>query len=309
MTPKKTEEFTPRKARRAEANPSGNAAGSLSDVRELRTAYEQLQEQNRQRTVALAAAAHELKTPLAIIAGYLEMLAGEKPGPLNERQRQILKDAESNCIRLQHFIHDFVTYSALETGKLLMKLETADLNPCLSEIYGLWLPQFQKKGIALYFPKNRNLELFLFDFAKVQQVVSNLLQNALKFTRAGGTVWLTAEPHIWERRSRQENVSNDRRRHARAVTNTVRITVADTGPGIAPEYHLEIFDDFFTLPPPGTESEGMGLGLAIARRLVQAHGGKVWVESELGAGSKFSFLLPLDPPPVAESPSLLETTQ
>ena len=296
------------KARGAEASPSGDANAYLSDGQELRAAYEQLQEQNRQRTVALAAAAHELKTPLAIIAGYLEMLASEKPGPLNKRQHEILKDAESNCTRLQHFIHDFVTYSALETGKLMMKFETGDLNPCLSDVYELWLPQFQKKQIALYFPKNSNLESFPFDCAKVQQVISNLLQNSLKFTRTGGTVWLTAEPHIWERRSRQENVSNDRRQQVRPAKNTVRITVADTGPGIAPEYHLEIFDDFFTLPRSGTDSEGMGLGLAIARRLVQAHGGKVWVESELGAGSKFSFLLPLNPP-VAETPWLSESTQ
>jgi len=89
-------------------------------------------------------------------------------------------------------------------------------------------------------------------------------------------------------------VSGDRRRQALNVPNAVKVSVADTGPGIRPEFHLEIFDDFFRLP--GSESaEGMGLGLAIARRLLQGMSGKIWVESEPGGGSKFSLLIPLKP--------------
>ncbi len=87
----------------------------------------------------------------------------------------------------------------------------------------------------------------------------------------------------------------ERRRQAANEANAVRVTVSDTGPGIAPEYHQEIFDDFVKLSPPSEEVGGMGLGLAIARRLVLAHAGKIWVESELGSGSVFSFLLPLKP--------------
>jgi len=89
-------------------------------------------------------------------------------------------------------------------------------------------------------------------------------------------------------------VNRDRRRQATNVPNAVKVSVADTGPGIRPEFHMEIFDDFFRLP--GSESaEGMGLGLAIARRLLQGMGGKIWVESEPGAGCKFSFLIPMKP--------------
>jgi len=126
--------------------------------------------------------------------------------------------------------------------------------------------------------------------------VSNLLENSLKFTPPGGTVWLAAEPHVWERRSRLEKKSSvERRRRTATVANAVRVTISDTGPGIAPEYHQEIFDDFVKGSSQSEEAEGMGLGLAIARRLVLAHSGKIWVESDRGSGSAFSFLLPLKP--------------
>jgi signal transduction histidine kinase len=92
-------------------------------------------------------------------------------------------------------------------------------------------------------------------------------------------------------------VAQERRRKALAQPNSVKISVSDTGPGVPPEYHLEIFDDFFRLPS-NEKSEGMGLGLAIARRLVHGMGGKIWVESESGAGCKFSFIIPMRPPAV-----------
>lgn len=265
-----------------------------SGYMELLSAFERLQEESRRRTVALGMAAHQLKTPLAIIAGYVELLLTKKAGPLNDRQRQILEESRFNCTRLQQFIQDFLSYSALEAGRLTMKFDVGDLNACLSELYSYWLSPYQKKGVALYFPAQKKVSLFAFDYDKVQHVVSNLLENSLKFTPAGGTVWLTAGPYVWERRSRQEPESLvERRRQATAVANAVRVTVSDTGPGIAPEYHLEVFDDFVKLSPPSEEAGGMGLGLAIARRLVLAHGGKIWVESESGSGSAFSFLLPL----------------
>jgi signal transduction histidine kinase len=276
------------------AAPSGPLPPFYQDLLE---AYARQENEIRQRTIALATMAHELKTPLAIIAGYIELLLGQRAGPLNDRQRQILVDSQTNCVRLQKFIQDFLATSALEAGKVTMRFERGDLNGCLSEVCGFWMDRFHTRGVALYFPQNLKLEPFEFDSYKVQQVVSNLLDNALKLTRSGGTVWVTAEPHHWERRSRQDvpPLAEERRREAAAAPNAIRITVADTGPGIAPEYHQEIFDDFFKVPDQQAQSEGTGLGLAIARRLVQAHGGKIWVESEPGTGSKFSFLLPFKP--------------
>lgn len=265
-----------------------------SGYMDLLNNFQRLQEENHRRTVALGTAAHQLKTPLAIISGYVELMLTKKPGAINERQQQILQESQINCTRLRQYIEDFLSYSALETGKLALKYGDNDLNACLSELYSYWLSSFQKKGVALYLPAHNPLATFAFDYDKLQHVVSNLLENALKFTPVGGAVWLTAEPHRWERRSQQETrFTHDRRRSPLDTPNSVRVSVSDTGPGIAAEYLQEIFDDFVKLPQEGDPVGGMGLGLAIARRLVQAHNGKIWVESELGSGSTFSFLLPL----------------
>src|SRR6266849_506053 len=229
--------------------------------------YTQLRERFVRTTNALASAAHDLKTPLAILNGYIELLQSEKLGGLNDRQREVLRDMHSSGQRLQHFIQDFLSFSVLETGEMKMRYETGDMNACLSEVCRLWSHRFQEKGLALYFLANDKLPRFAFDSPKVQRVISNLLENASKFTPAGGTVWLHAEPYMWERRSA----------------------------GIPAEYHIEVFDDFFRLPQTENQLDGMGLGLAIARRLVNGMGGKIWVESDPGAGCKFSFIIPLNP--------------
>ena len=231
------------------------------------------------------------------MAGYIELLQSEKLGGLNEKQRQILKDMRSSGQRLQAFIQDFLTYSVLETGELRMQFEMGNLNSCISEVCNLWSYRFQEKGLALYFLANDKIPMFSFDSAKVQRVLSNLLENSAKFTPSGGTVWLHAEPYMWERRSAQKpSAGGERRRQNLGHPNSVKVSVADTGPGIAPEFHIEVFDDFFRLPQTEKVADGMGLGLAIARRLVNGFGGKIWVESEPGSGSKFSFLVPLKPP-------------
>ena len=258
--------------------------------------YNQLSERYRRTTNALASAAHDLKTPLAILNGYIELLQSQKLGPLNDRQREIINDMHASGQRLQHFIQDFLSYTVLETGELRMQFEQGDMNACLSEVCRMWSPRFQEKGLALYFLANDKLVAFPYDSAKVQRVVSNLLENACKFTPSGGTVWLHAEPYMWERRgAAKSSVEKERRRQPLSTPNAVKVSVADTGPGIPPEYHVEVFDDFFRLPSDQNQTEGMGLGLAIARRLVNGMGGKVWVESEPGAGCKFSFLIPLKP--------------
>jgi signal transduction histidine kinase len=257
--------------------------------------YSQLRERYLRTTNALASAAHDLKTPLAILNGYVELLQSEKLGALNERQREVLRDMRSNGQRLQHYIQDFLSFSVLETGELRLRLERGNINACLSEVCRLWSPRFQERGLALYFLANEKVFEFAFDAPKVERIISNLLENASKFTPAGGTVWLHAEPYMWERRAvSKPPVAQERRRRPLGQPNSVKISVSDTGPGIPPEYHLEIFDDFFRLPT-NEKAEGMGLGLAIARRLVQGMGGKIWVESEPGAGCKFSFIIPLKP--------------
>ena len=276
------------------STPAARSDQDVPSPENLQREYNELRERFQRTTNALASAAHDLKTPLSILNGYVEVLHSEKLGPLNERQREVLHDMQSSGKRLQQFIQDFLTFSALETGGLRMQFEHGNINDCLSGVCRLWSNRFQEKGIALYFLANDKLPAFPFDTPKLERVISNLLENAFKFTPAGGTVWLHAEPHMWERRATDQPSTAERRRQNVTHPNSVRVSVSDTGPGISAEFHLEVFDDFFRLP--GTENEeGMGLGLAIARRLVQGMGGKIWVESDLGAGCKFSFLVPYKP--------------
>ncbi len=269
---------------------------TVRQYHELLDAYERLEEESRRRTTALATAAHELKTPLSIMSGYIELLLDNKLGPVTDRQRQVLEDMRDNGARLRQFINDFLSYSALESGNVSMRFEISDLNACLSEVCSFWLQRFHERRVALYYLASEKLKPFPFDNYKVQHVVSNLLDNALKATASGGTVWLSAELHVWERRNAKAvRVASERRRSSNPAPNAVRITVSDTGVGIPAEFQQEIFDDFFKVPKATADKEGMGLGLAIARRLVLAHGGKMWMESQPGSGSKFSFLLPLNP--------------
>ena len=267
----------------------------IPSAADLPQAYSELQERFQRTTNALGSAAHDLKTPLAILNGYVELLQSEKLGPITPRQREVLGDMRTSGQRLQQFIQDFLTYSALETGGLLMRFEKGNINECLSEVCRLWSTRFQEKGLALYFLPNEKLPVFPFDSPKVERVISNLLENSFKFVPQGGTVWLHAEPYMWERRAASQPASTgERRRQDVSQPNSVKVSVSDTGPGIPAEFQQEVFDDFFRLP--GNENqEGMGLGLAIVRRLVQGMGGKVWVESDPGAGCKFSFLIPFKP--------------
>lgn len=287
-------------AAEAPTSSSGNPAGDVPSPENLLSEYNALRERYQRTTNALASAAHDLKTPLSILNGYVELLQSEKLGSLSERQREVLRDMQSSGKRLQQFIQDFLTFSALETGGLQMHFAPGDINDCLSEVCRLWSNRFQEKGLALYFLANDKLPIFPFDAPKLERIISNLLENSFKFTPQGGTVWLHAEPYMWERRAAVQPSAAERRRQNVTHPNSVKVSVSDTGPGIPPEFHLEVFDDFFRLP--STEGqEGMGLGLAIARRLVQGMGGKIWVESDPAGGCKFSFLIPYKPVTAAAS--------
>jgi signal transduction histidine kinase len=259
--------------------------------RNLLAAYLKLQEVNRQKTVFLASAAHELKTPLAVIKGYYDLLLTGSLGRLTEKQRDILEESKESCERLVRLVSMFLNYSALESGKLVLQLRENDLRDCLDEMAKRWSEAFQRKGVRLDVNLDPSIPTFRFDYQKVQQAAANLLDNSLKHTPSGGTVTLVAKPHFWERRVAEVAPTQERRRFRLPRPNSVEVSVADSGTGIAPEHHQEIFEDFVRVD---RNTSGMGLGLAIAKRLVQAHRGKIWVESEAKRGSTFHFLLPIE---------------
>jgi signal transduction histidine kinase len=258
--------------------------------RNLLAAYLRLQEVNRQKTLFLASAAHELKTPLAVMKGYYDLLLSNSLGKLTQKQHEILEESKESCERLVRLVSMFLNYSALESGKLVLHLHQNDLRDCITEVSTRWHDAFQRKNVRLETRMDSRLMPLKFDYQKVLQIIANLLDNALKHTPSGGTVVLTAEPHFWERRITPVAPSAERRTETEEGTNSVLVSVADSGPGIAPEFHQEIFEDFVRVD---RSSSGMGLGLAIAKRLVSAHRGKIWVDSETGRGSTFAFLLPL----------------
>ncbi len=283
------------------AEPAGDEAHMRETVQELMqereityrnllAAYLRLQEANRQKTVFLASAAHELKTPLAVMKGYYDLLLSGSLGELSRRQRDIVQESKESCDRLVRLVSMFLNYSALESGKLVLQLHENDLRDCISDMAGRWRSVYQRAGVHLEIQVPENLAPFKFDYQKVQQCMVNLLDNALKNTPEGGQVTLRAQSYFWERRVTESAPSTERRRDGAPRPNSVLISVSDTGNGIAAEFHQEIFEEFVRVDP---SSSGMGLGLAITKRLIQAHRGKIWVDSELGRGSTFSFLLPM----------------
>src|SRR5579864_2353772 len=257
--------------------------------RNLLAAYLRLQEVNRQKTVFLGSAAHELKTPLAVMKGYYDLLLAGSLGNLTEKQREILYESKQSCDRLVRLVSTFLNYTALESGKLVLQFQDNDIRDCVSDVGIRWKESFQRAGVHLEISLDTKLPIFKFDYPKIQQCVTNLVDNALKHTPSGGKVTLRSEPHFWERRISPMTPSRERRSSRPPQPNSVVVTVSDTGEGIAAEYHQEIFEDFVRVDP---SSSGMGLGLAITKRLIQAHHGKIWVESEPGRGSSFNFLLP-----------------
>ena len=259
--------------------------------RNLLAAYLRLQEVNRQKTVFLASAAHELKTPLAVIKGYYDLLLAGSLGRLSDKQRDILEESKDSCERLVRLVSMFLNYSALESGKLVLQLRENDLRDCLDELAKRWSEAFQRKGVRLDTNIDPSIPTFRFDYQKVQQAAANLLDNALKHTPAGGSVRLRAAPHFWERRVAAMASVEERRRFRLPRPNSVEVSVSDSGSGIPAEHHQEIFEDFVRVD---RNTSGMGLGLAIAKRLIQAHRGKIWVDSGSPTGSKFTFLLPMD---------------
>lgn len=225
--------------------------------------------------------------------GYADLLRSGHLGEVNERQRQVLGEIQESAERLQKLIQDLLLLYELRAAKpALGKLESepADVNAQVEEIFNYWAPAANQKSIAYRFQAAPGCPRVRVEPLKLQHIVSNLIENALKFTPGRGKVLVSVLPVFWERRKAQtEFLFNLERTANRKIENAVRIDVSDTGPGIPPDRHEDIFGDFVQLP--GASSRGTGLGLAIARRLTEAHGGAIWVESEKGKGSRFSLLL------------------
>ncbi|MFB3816924.1 MAG: ATP-binding protein [Candidatus Methylomirabilales bacterium] len=243
---------------------------------ELEAANRELQAASRHKSQFLASMSHELRTPLNAIIGFSEVLRDKMAGELNAEQSEFVQDILSSGRHLLALINDILDLSKVEAGRMELQLAPFSLPLALEGALALVRERASRHGLALALSVDPRLGDLVGDERKIRQVVLNLLSNALKFTPPGGRIELRAA-HAGE---------------------AVEITVSDSGVGIAPEDQEAIFEEFRQIPDSGDQArEGTGLGLALAKRFVELHGGRIRVQSEVGKGSAFTFTLPRRPLP------------
>jgi signal transduction histidine kinase len=237
---------------------------------ELRRVYGELEEASRHKSEFLANMSHELRTPLNAILGFSQVLREQMVGEVNEKQKEYLEDILSSGNHLLSLINDVLDLSKVEAGQVELEVAPFSLRDALERGIVMVRERATEDGVRIVLAADAGVDVVEGDERRVRQVVFNLLSNAVKFTPAGGAV----------------NVS------AAQVNGEVRVAVADTGPGIPADDQERIFEEFQQTGVGIEQHEGTGLGLALSRRLVELHGGRIWVDSEPGKGSTFVFTLP-----------------
>lgn len=252
------------------------------EVRELSRAFnrmsEELEHLDRLKADFTAHVSHELRTPLTAIREGTALLLEEVPGPLTQPQREILDVVRSHSDRLFHSITSILDLSKMESKMMDYEFAMCDLGALMEKSVASFDLIARKQGIALSMGLRDRLPMLLVDERRVQQVLDNLLSNALKFTPRGGAVRVDA----WLGGMNREGAA------------FAEVAVSDTGAGIPRQELGRIFDHFYQSTSHKAQSkQGTGLGLAIARHIVEAHGGRIWAESETGRGATFHFTLPV----------------
>jgi signal transduction histidine kinase len=243
---------------------------------EIQDKSRELEKANRHKSEFLANMSHELRTPLNAIIGFSEVLSEQMFGEVNEKQLEYLKDIHSSGHHLLSLINDILDLSKIEAGRMELELSGFDLQLLLENTLTLVRERATRHGLTLTLDVDDGIDEWVADQRKVKQVVINLLSNAVKFTPPGGSVTLRA------RRVGQANGAD-----------AVEVAVIDTGVGIAPAEQSLVFEEFRQASGDYLrKSEGTGLGLSLAKRFVELHGGAMRVESEVGKGSTFAFILP-----------------
>jgi signal transduction histidine kinase len=239
--------------------------------REIADKSRQLEAASRHKSEFLANMSHELRTPLNAIIGFSEVLAEKMFGEVNAKQAEYLQDILESGRHLLSLINDILDLSKIEAGH--MELEAADfhLPSAIDNALTLVRERATRRGITLGSTIDERLGMVRGDERKVKQILLNLLSNALKFTPEGGRIDVGAGRH----------------------DKVAEVSVADTGIGIAPADQEAVFEEFRQVGAAERKAEGTGLGLALCRKFVELHGGKIWVQSEPGRGSTFTFTLPM----------------
>src|SRR5438046_6369684 len=241
--------------------------------REIEDKGREIETANRHKSEFLANMSHELRTPLTAIIGFSEVLSEKLFGELNDKQNEYMDDIVSSGRHLLSLINDILDLSKVEAGRMELDLTKFDLPTAIDNALILIRERATRRGIRLRHTVGEQLGEVLGDERKFKQMLMNLLSNAMKFTAEGGRIDVDA-----------------------VLTNgAVEISVSDTGIGIAPENQETIFEEFRQVGTDYSKKrEGTGLGLTLTRKFVELHGGNIWVGSEVGKGSTFIFMLPVN---------------
>ena len=230
------------------------------------------EEKENLKSSSLTIAAHEIRTAITVINGYNKMLLRKQIGALNPAQHKILKESKLSCDRLRSIVNQILDHSRMEGKKIRMHFQKEDIGECVRNVHSEFRHLARSKKIALRkrIPR-KDLVKAPLDKNKIEQVLINLTKNAIENTPEGGKVEIQVTP---------------------PTGNFVKACVADNGIGVPPE-EREIIFDAFEMGKSSEGTEGMGLGLAICKKIIELHQGSIWVEPRKGGGSKFIFTLPL----------------
>jgi len=248
--------------------------GVLYGVVTLLQDVTQFKELDRMKSDFIATLSHEFRTPVTSINMSVDLLNQEVLGSLNPKQKDLVNSAKEDCYRLTKLARELLQLSKLESGRVQLRNEELNVRTVVDFSLRPLTLQFQEKGVTLVNDVPADLPPIIADEQQVSWVITNLVTNALKHTESGGKVRVCAH----------EN------------EGAVEVSVSDTGRGIPPEHINRIFDRFVQVKHISDSTPGsVGLGLAIAKEIVETYGGSIWVESTVGKGSTFSFRLPLTP--------------
>jgi len=239
--------------------------------KELEAANRELAAASQHKSEFLANMSHELRTPLNAIIGFSEVLSERMFGELNEKQEEYSKDIHASGQHLLALINDILDLSKIEAGRMELELTEFDLPTALDNALMLVRERAQRRSLTLHKDVDAGVGQIQGDERKIRQVVLNLLSNAIKFTPEGGRIELAAVPK----------------------GGCVKVSVSDTGVGIAPEDQEKVFEEFRQVGTADKKAEGTGLGLTLCRKFIELHGGRIWVRSQLGAGSTFTVTIPV----------------
>ncbi len=231
----------------------------------------QLEAASQHKSEFLANMSHELRTPLNAIIGFSEVLAERMFGDINDKQAEYLQDILESGRHLLSLINDILDLSKIEAGRMELELTEFDLPQAIQNALTLVRERALRRGIALHHVIDDRVADVRADERKVKQVLLNLLSNAIKFTPEGGRIDVRAAP----------------------ADGLVQVSVTDTGIGIAPTDQDTVFEEFRQVGTADKKAEGTGLGLALSRKFIELHGGKIWLTSQVGVGSTFTFTLPM----------------